>query len=144
MLNPNTASTTQFRLLQAVRVVQVRVTTAIAATLQWKSNYGPDAQTLVTGTSSTAGGFVTQTPPRTSLASFWSTTGISESEVVMGLKFTTADYIDVWYQAVLGDSLLVSTVTTTNVGIAGQIYRSYLDGPSASALLVPVGVIGLN
>jgi hypothetical protein len=135
-----TSGTTAYRLFQAVKVNKIEIVTAIAATFQWKSSYGPTSNTLISGTSTTAAGVYETSPPRNSLASFWSSEGSNESEVVMSVSLTQNDYITVWYSAVIQDELANTSVTTQALNTTGQIYTTYLDGPRFAAQYVPVGL----
>lgn len=132
------------RIFQAVRVNKVTLTTSIQASIQWRSLYAPSSTTLVTGTSTTAAGIYMSKPPKNSLASFWSTSGSNESEILFLLDFTTNDYIDVSFSAVFQDDLGSVNVVTSNNGSGGNLYRSRLDGPASGALLVPVLISSLN
>jgi hypothetical protein len=136
--------TTNYRLCAAVRVNKVRLYTAITASIEWLSAYGPTSATIITAQSATAAAELIQRPSKNSLASFWSMIGSNESEVVMKLQVSQNDYIDVNFSVVLLDQESASAVTTSGTGTTGQIYRSFLDGPDASAKYVPIYAVSLN
>jgi hypothetical protein len=138
------SSTSNGRIFQAVRVSKITLTTSISASIQWRSLYAPSSTTLVTGTSTTAAGVYISRPPKNSLASFWSTSGSSESEILFTIDFTANDYVDVSFQAVFQDDLAPNGPLTAASGSVAQVYRSRLDGPATGALLVPVLVASLN
>jgi len=136
-------STTNYRLCAAVRVNKITITTAGTSSLEWLSAYGPTSATIVTGTSTTAAGSLTQRPAKNSLASAWSLSGSNESEKLFSILTGTNDYVDVHFSVVLLDQEPPVAVSTTNTGTLGQIYRTYLDGPAMSAVFVPVFALGL-
>jgi hypothetical protein len=133
-----TSGTSNVRIFAAVRVNRVCLTTSAQAALEWQSAYGPTSATVVTATSTTAPGEFSQRPAKNSLASFWSMSGSNESESLMALSFSSGDFVDVDYSAVLLDQENAVGVTTGSGGTSGSMYRSYLDGPRSGALLVPV------
>jgi hypothetical protein len=135
---------TNTRVCAAVRINRVSITTSINASLEWLSAYGPTSATVITATSTSSPGFYSQRPPKNSLAGAWSLSGSNESEALMNLTFTTNDYIDVEGSFVLFDQEPVVTVTTSSGTTTGQLFRSRLDGPAATALLIPSYVLTLN
>jgi hypothetical protein len=138
------SSFTNTRVCAAVRINRVSITTSINASLEWLSAYGPTSATVITATSTSSPGFYSQRPPKNSLAGAWSLSGSNESEALMNLTFTTNDYIDVEGSFVLLDQEPVVNVTTSAATTTGQLYRSRLDGPAATALLIPSYVLTLN
>jgi hypothetical protein len=84
-------------------------------------------------------------PPKDSLAGFWSATGQSESEAILYLQCSPGVILDVSTEIVVnGVTQGAASVTTTNSGVAGNLYISYFDGPRSSASLSPVGILSLN
>jgi hypothetical protein len=134
------SGTTSYRLFQSVKVNKIEIVTSSASTFQWKSNYGPTSNTLISGTSTTAAGTYSSSPPQNSLASFWSTSGINESENLMSIALTSGDYVTVWYSCVLQDEITNVAVTTNTSNATGQIYGTFLDGPGAGKSFPPVGI----
>jgi hypothetical protein len=139
-----TSTTSNGRLCAAVRVNKVEIYTSVIASIEWVSLYGPTSATVISATNANAAGVLVQRPPKDSLCSFWSKTGSNETEAVFALTFTVNDYIDVFFSVVLMDQESGVTVTTTAAGTATQVYRSYLDGPRAGAVLLPIYTLSLN
>jgi hypothetical protein len=135
---------TNSRVCAAVRINRISITTSINASIEWLSAYGPTSATVITATSTTSPGFYSQRPPKNSLAGAWSLTGSNESEPLVNLSFTTNDYIDVEGSFVLLDVESAVNVNTTATGTAGQLYRTRLDGPATTALLIPSYVLTIN
>jgi hypothetical protein len=142
-LNQN-SGTVNYRLCAAVRVNKVEITTSIAASLEWQSENGPTSATVITGTSTTAPGYLSQRPPKDSLCQFWATSGTNESVSMFQISCTVNDYVDVSFSIVLLDRESGVVVTTAGSGQGGQVYRSSLDGPATGAVLVPVYFLTLN
>jgi len=75
-----------------------------------------------------AAAYIDSRPPKTSTASFVSQAGVSESEVLFYLTCGTGAVIDLTCDVtVASDFGTATTVTTTNSGIAGRAYFTYLD-----------------
>jgi hypothetical protein len=139
-----TGSTTNYRLLSAVRVNKITLTTAVAASLEWLSEFGPTSATLITGGTATTPGFLIQRPPQKSTAGYWSQIGVNESQNMLSFTCAQYDYIDVDYSGVIIDRT-PSSCSTTASGSVGVVYRTYLDGPNgASSQFAPVAVQSLN
>jgi len=132
------ASFGNFRTCSAVRVNKVTLVCAVGGSLEWLSLYGPTSATTINGQSTTAPGLLVSKPAKDSQAMLWSSSGINETDNLFALTFGNADYVEVHFSFVLQDLTTPVAVTTTAAGTAGQIYRTYLDGPSATALLVPI------
>jgi hypothetical protein len=139
-----TSSTSNTRMFAAVRVNRITLTTAGSASLEWLSEYGPTSATLITGGTATTPGVLTQRPPDKSLCAVWSTSGSNESTNLFSLTQIQYDYIDVHYSAVFVDRSAGVSVSTSNSGTTGAVYRSYLDGPNGSAVYQPLAVQFLN
>jgi len=142
IMNVN-SGTSNYRLCAAVRVNRINITTSIGAALEWLSEYGPTSATIVSATSTTAAGELNQRPPKNSLCSMWCLNGSNESTNLFRLTTALNDYIDVHYSVVLLDVEPAVSVTTQTGGTTGQVYRSYLDGPSVSAKFGPVYINAL-
>jgi hypothetical protein len=143
LVNPS-STTLNIRICAAVRINRIDLTTSIGASLEWLSELGPSSATNISGTSTTAPGYLSQRPPNNSLASFWSRTGSAETVPIFALTCQINDYIDVSYSVVLFDQETAVTVTTTNGGAAGQLYRTFLDGPTGAAQLSPLYCLSIN
>jgi hypothetical protein len=84
-------------------------------------------------------------PPQKTLAGAWSFNGSNESENLLSLTYTIGDILDVSFSAVFCDRTAGGSVTTTSsAGVAGFVYRTYFDGPSASANWMPLALGFLN
>jgi len=138
--------TNNFRVCAAVRVNRIRLTTANLASIEWLSAYGPTSATVVTGTSPTSPGELTQRPPKNSLCEMWSMGGSNESEILFQVYLSFQDYIDVDYSVVLLDQESSVTITTIAPGTTGNLYRTYLNGPNAAgtSLFFPVYLRAIN
>jgi hypothetical protein len=84
-------------------------------------------------------------PPKESLASFWSTSGQNESDVVLYLQTTVGVTFDITFEMNLISLYQVpSSVATASSGVQGTQYACYFDGPNTGASLQPVGLPFLN
>lgn len=129
-------STTNFRMQQANRVKRVQIWDAsngtgalgFTAGLVWA---GTQSQHRVYDDSSVgtaAAAYIDTRPPKQSTASFVSMAGVSESEVLFYLTCGTGAIIDLTCEVtVASDFGTATTITTTNSGIAGRAYFTYLD-----------------
>jgi len=142
-----TASSTSSRIFSGAKLNRVEMwavagsTTTSATTtisVEWLSSYGPSSEVSDNGNSLNTAHLVT-TPPRQSLASFWSLTGSNESEVLFNIISEQGCIVDVWVDFVLMDSETpVFNSGYTVVPTANQVYVSYLDGINAAAIWAPV------
>lgn len=106
--------------------------------VEWTSTLGPSSEVSDTGTPLHPP-YITSTPPRMSLSSFWSLTGSNESDVLMILVIPAAGaIIDVWVSFVLQDGQTAVLLTPTATPVTGQVYALALDGVGAANKLVPV------
>lgn len=136
------------RLIAAVKLKRIEIVSITATTtralspisIEWLSNYGPSTEITDTPSSVSIPACLKTSPPKNSLSSFWSLTGVNESEIVMALRLPNnmAHTIDVWVDQVLMDDETPVLVTTQNAGTAYQVYLSFLDGQLASSQLQPV------
>jgi hypothetical protein len=133
-------STTSYRLSQAVRVNRITLVTSGGGAIEWRSTYGPSRTIAFAATSTTAAGSYTSSPPKDSLAGFWSTTGNNESEVLFRVAASSADLLTIHFSFVLEDDITNVAVTTVNAGTTGQVYRTFLDGPRAGSVWAPTSV----
>jgi len=153
------SSTSSWRMCTAVRLIGIRAYLNASATLwngslaltsipqvsvTWASENSPSEST-----SESNGGTQQMTcyfkPPRESLASFWSTSGQNESDVVCYMQTTVGVTFDVTYEMIMTTLTQVpSSVATAASGVAGTQYQCYFDGPNTGASLQPVGLPSLN
>jgi len=104
--------------------------------VEWTSTYGPSSEVSDSGTPLHPL-FITTTPPRQSLASFWSLTGFNESDVLMILSVPAMAIIDLWVEFVMQDGQTPVLLTPTASSVDGTVYAIYLDGV-VSGVLKPV------
>jgi hypothetical protein len=138
------STTSNSRLLQAVKINKLTLYTSNVASVEWLSSYGPSSAILVTGTSTVSPGILVSRPPQKTLAGAWSFNGSNESENVLSLTYTSGDILDVSFSAVLCDRASGSSVVTASSGSNGFIYRTFFDGPSGSAQMQPLALSFLN
>jgi len=139
-----------YRLLSGVKLnrVEIRAPTAssdsapLTISVEWTSTLGPSSEVSDTGTPLHPPLIVTS-PPRNSLASFWSLTGFSESDVLCVINAVPNCFIDVWLDMVLqdGQSPVGTSVSGTGITV-GQVFEQYLDGNGGS--LYPVSYTAFN
>jgi len=97
------------------------------ASVEWTSTYGPSSEVSDTGTPLHPL-FITTSPPRQSLASFWSLTGFNESDVIMILNITPGALLDLWVEFVMQDGQAAVQFAPTAAPSGGVVYAIYLDG----------------
>jgi len=142
---------TAARLISGVKLNQIEVRTLTAATdvssatitIEWTSTLGPSSEVSDTGTPLHPP-FLHTSPPRSSLASFWSLTGSQESEVLFILTVPQFSIIDVWFSYVLQDGQSPVNVALAGTAVLGQVYAGFLDGQGAGAKLQPVSYTSTN
>lgn len=104
--------------------------------VEWTSTYGPSSEVSDSGTPLHPL-FISTTPPRQTLASFWSLTGFNESDVLMILSVPAMAIIDLWVEFVMQDGQTPVLLSPTAAPVAGTVYAIYLDGV-VSGVLKPV------
>jgi hypothetical protein len=144
LIQNSASGTNNYRLLQAVKVNRITLYTSNVASVEWLSAYGPSSAILVTGTSVVSPGILMSRPPQKTLAGAWSFNGSNESENLLSLTYTQGDILDVSFSAVFCDRSAGATVATFSSGTAGFVYRTYFDGPNASANWQPLALGTLN
>jgi hypothetical protein len=106
------------------------------SSVEWTSTYGPSK--VVSDTSMTIEpSHVVTTPPPQSLASFWSLTGSSESDVIAILNFPANSVLDMNYEVIFQNLETPVSVSTVAAGTVGNLYMLPLFGIVSNAL-VPV------
>jgi hypothetical protein len=139
LLQSGNSSTTTARLIAAIRVNRIQMFCSpigaygnTTCSVEWLSTYGPSTEKSDTTTSISIPASVISSPPRNSLASFWSLTGQNESDVIAKISFPSNSYgnalIDVWTDIVLMDDESPVTLTPHNSVTVSQLYMGYLDG----------------
>jgi hypothetical protein len=112
LIQNSASGTTNYRLLQAVKVNRITLYTSNVASVEWLSAYGPSSAILVTGTSVVSPGILMSRPPQKTLAGAWSFNGSNESENLLSLTYTQGDILDVSFSAVFCDRSAGATVAT--------------------------------
>jgi len=152
-------STSSWRMCTAVRLVRIRaylnasstlwngslaVTSIPQVSVTWASENSP-SESVTESNGGTIMKACTFKPPRGSLASFWTTSGQNESDVILYLQTTVGIYYDVTYEMnFISLTQVPSSVATAASGVAGTMYGCYFDGPNTGASLAPVGVPAIN
>jgi hypothetical protein len=101
--------------------------------LEWLSSLGPTSEVSDTGTALHPP-FISTSPPRQSLAGFWSLTGSVESEQLFLLTVPTGCVIDVWLDHIMQDGESPVTQVPTASPINGAVYCLALDGITSNVL----------
>jgi hypothetical protein len=101
--------------------------------IEWFSTLGPTSEVSDTGTPLHPPILVTS-PPRQSLAGFWSLTGTSESDVLFQINGPTGTIVDIWIEATLQDGESPTVIVPTNAPSNGALYALALDGISSNVL----------
>lgn len=153
LLVNQSSSTGNFRILSAIKLNRVEIWGlsgsgasdygASSVVVEWLSQYSPTSEVTDSGTALYPAHVVT-TPPRQSIASFWSMSGSNESEVLFKVIAPPGAIMDIWYDMVLQDGQGPTSVGTTASGVAGTLYYSHADGPDASSTWAPVSLTSLN
>jgi len=104
--------------------------------VEWTSTYGPSSEISDSGTPLHPL-FISTTPPRQTLSSFWSLTGFNESDVLMILNVPAMAIVDLWVEFVMQDGQTPVEFTPTASPSGGVVYAIYLDGV-VSGVLKPV------
>jgi hypothetical protein len=142
-------TTTATRILSGFRLKSIQIwnfPTSTSSSLQftpsvvsveWTSTYGPSK--IIQDTSmAIQAAYVQTSPPRNSLASFWSLSGSNESDVLAILTLPTSSVIDITYECILQNGEIVTALSPTQVMTAGTVYMSYLDGIAGTGLIPPL------
>jgi hypothetical protein len=142
-------SHTTFRLLQAVKLNRIEIWSSQSSgasvstvSILWQTQYGAQIEHSDSSTSTTFPAHLITTPPPQSLASFWSTNGSDESEVLFQVSANQYSIIDVHMDLVMADGAGV-TVTTTGNTTADFVYICCLDGAASAGVLTPVSVVSI-
>jgi hypothetical protein len=89
---------------------------------------------------------VTSTPPKDSLAGFWSISGTNENTVIIELVSNANDVLDIEVEMLFSDYQAASgavSVVTSSVGVAGVLYYGYADGQTTGKHWKPTGFVSL-
>jgi hypothetical protein len=155
LLAVTTLTTTQTRIITGVKLNQIEMFalsggssalpfSTATVSIEWLSNNGPTNEISDTGNAFEPARVITS-PPRLSLASFWSIQSGNETENLCSVVVVPNTVIDVWVEFVFADGEVPTTITTIASGVTGQLYAGYLDRhEGAAAVMVPVSYISLN
>lgn len=116
--------------------------TVTTLALEWQSALGPTTEVSDTGTALHPP-FISSSPPRQSVAGFWSLSGSSEGEGLFLLTVPTGTVIDVWTDHILQDGESPVTQVPTNNPVVGAVYCLALDGITSN-VLKPVSYLTIN
>jgi hypothetical protein len=131
-----------YRLASSVKLKRIEMwcpsisTTAITSTtisLEWLSDQGPSTEISDTGNPFTMP-HIASSPPRNSLAGFWSLNTINNSESLFKLSLVTGTVIDIWLEMVLVDDFGPISAGVPTGTVAGQVYVRSLDNPGSLAI----------
>jgi len=143
-------NTTSYRYLSGVRLTGIKMWSSTATlgavvtnSVEWTSTYGPSTIKSDTSVGTAVPAFVSSVPPPNSLARVWSLTGSNETDQLMILNCPTNTIVDVSLECTVFDRETPVAVTTTNTGVTGQTYVTYLDGVT-NTIFVPVSYISLT
>jgi hypothetical protein len=147
----NTASgTANYRILSGIRLKSVQVWASAAAlgasvtaSVEWLSVSGPSTLHSDTSVGSAQPLFLNTSPPPQSLAGFWSYTGNDEATTLFILTAPAGAIVDITYDAVVQNGETPIAATTTNNGVVGTIYMTYLAGVTTTTV-VPVSYASLT
>jgi hypothetical protein len=139
-------ATTAYRLFSAVKLTKLSIFATAEAqgsivrnSLQWLSTSGPSQLITETSTSQAYPAVILSSPPKQSLASFWSQVGTNESEQLFIVSLNVGDVIEVAFQAVLQNSAVgfnpAGTVITIAAGTAATIGAPSLDHSGSAAVV---------
>lgn len=117
--------------------------TLTTISVEWTSNLGPTTEVSDTGTPLNPPLIITS-PPRNSLASFWSITGANESEVLFILTVNSGCVIDIWLDAVMQDGQSPVLITLSAGLTIGAVFALPLDGVGSGVHLIPVSYTTTN
>jgi len=144
----NTASgTANYRLFTGFRLKSIHLWTAAAnnniISVEWTSTYGPSQIASDTSCGTSIPAAVHTSPPKDSLAAFWSLTGSNEADVVAIIIGPTGTFCDITYEAILQNGETPVLATTTANGTVGTVYMTYLGGVTSTGA-VPASYTSLT
>jgi hypothetical protein len=108
-------------------------TVLLTTSVEWTSTYGPSSEVSDSGTPLHPPLIITS-PPSQSLASFWSLTGVNESDVLALYVVPQGAIIDIWIDAIVQDGQTPVAVPGFATMTAGQVYALALDGRASNKL----------
>ncbi len=144
----NSASgTTNYRVFSGFRLKSVEMwqssTSTTPLSVEWTSSLGPSPVVSDTSVGTAFPAHVSTSPPKDSLAAFWSLTSSNESDVLLILTFDQQAVVDITFEAIIQNGEVPVAVTTTASGTAGKVYMTYLSG-ATTTVLPPVSYAALT
>jgi hypothetical protein len=146
----NTSGTTaNSRIISGIKLDRIEMYGAPQAAnkpiaIEWVSNYGPTSEISDQSLGASIISQIKSSPPRNSLAGFWSMTGSNEGEQLCLITAPASTIINVWTTIVLQDGETPASQATTSSGVTGTLYLTSFDGPGSGAKLVPQSYATLN
>jgi hypothetical protein len=150
-----TAANTCYRILSGIRLKSLTLWSMgisntsglqyipVTHSVEWTSTYGPSV--IVSDTSmSVRPAFISTSPPKNSLASFWSLTGFNETDVIAIIDYTPSTVIDMTYEVIIQNGESPVSATTTLTMTVGNLYMSYLDGLLGAGQISPVSYASIS
>lgn len=142
-------TTTNGRLISGIKLNRIEIYGAPSGpiALEWLSTLGPTRELSDRSLTNSAIPCIKSSPPKQSLAGFWSMTGSQESDVLCTITTNgsgAACTVDVWTSIILMDGEPIVGVTTTSTGTSATLYLTRFDGPGASAVLIPDNYTTIN
>lgn len=150
-----TGSTSGYRINSAVKLNKIEIfgqppgagtsvpgSVSATSSVTWLSTYAPQRVVTSTGLGTSYGAHISTSPPRMSLAGYWSLTGQNESEALCVIAVHPYDLIDLYLQyTILGQFGMGSAVTLISATV-GQVYYPPLDYQAnlGSSTLLPVAL----
>jgi hypothetical protein len=136
LLSMNTSGgTTNYRIITGIKLNRIEIFgtanvsgfSSSTVSVEWLSNLGPSTLTSDSSGSPAYPAHMVTTPPPQSLSSFWSLSGINETENLFTIVAPTLSIIDVWCDVVLMNGETPHTVPSSNSGTLGTLYLLALD-----------------
>jgi hypothetical protein len=146
----NTSGTTaNSRIISGIKLDRIEMFGAPQAAnkpiaIEWTSNYGPTSEISDQSLGASVISQIKTSPPRNSLAGFWSMTGSNEGENLCLITAPASTIINVYTTIVLQDGETPASQATAASGVTGTLYLTSFDGPGSGAKLVPQSYATLN
>jgi len=149
-----TSPNTTYRLIDAIRVRRIRAWympssgyTTDSFSLRWESENSSHRYHIRPDVGSATPGYYTETPPKGTLAGFYSTTYNDESQILFSMVFpnNTILYVDVdftWADPIVNPAVTVPGWQPFS-GDIGRVCCMYLNGVG-STVWQPQGITGIN
>jgi len=140
LLCMNTSANTMFPIFLGARLLKVKMYGAPGGTtnnvsLNWTSTQGPYRELSDSGSSGSPA-YISSSPPKDSLASFWNNVNTSQASALFQVASTANSFVDVDIQFTVLDLAAApfAGITTTAAGAVGSVYTSALDNWTTGGL----------